>query len=362
MIPPLLRRAWYTTDVIISRYLGISPRYMPVMVMFVTGLCNLRCRMCGVCDLERGHVPQEELTTAQWKSVIKSSTGMLGTSLAAISGGEPLLRPDLFEIISYATECGMAIHLCTNAVLLNKDNIISLRDSGVSTVSISLESPDSKIHDYLRGDNTFPMAVKSIRNLHEFAPDVNIGINYLVTRLNYKRMTEMVPFVKSLGVNQIKFAPIHTNLLHRRKALEEYSDLLFREKDIEDLKNEVHALKILCKKNKMITNSNAFLDGISTFYSSPKPWKCYAGYAICAVSPTGSVAPCCDKDSHFNVKDRPLDEIWNDREFHNLRQQIHTCNVPCWDTTYTELSLFLRPLSLLGNVVRNIRDINFYYK
>ncbi len=361
MFSLFIKSAWRTSNVVASRYLGIAPKYLPTMIMFLTNRCNLRCRTCGVCDLERTRGDEEELTTAQWKAVIDSAAKQLGTSLAAVSGGEPLLRKDIFEIIRYATDSGIAIHLCTNAVLLDDVAIENLRASGVATVSISLESPDPSVHDYLRGDNTFPVVIAAIRRLRALAPNIRIGINYLITARNYKHMCDMVDFAESLGVHQIKFAPIHTNLLHRLKARERYGDLLFREEDLDDLEREVRRLTVRCKKSGLVTTSEDFLAGVSKFYKKPVAFRCYAGYAICAISPTGNVAPCCDKDSRFNVKERPLEAIWRNPEFHELRKQSHTCAVPWWDTTYTELSLMLRPGSIMRNLLHHIRNMRYYF-
>ncbi len=361
MLPLLIKNTWRTINVMTSRYLGIAPRYLPVVVMFLTNRCNLRCRTCGVCELERARGHEDELTTDQWKMVIDSATQRLGTSLAAVSGGEPLLRPDLFEIIRHATNRGMAIHLCTNAVLLDDVAIEKLRDSGVATVSISLESPEPFVHDYLRGDHTFPVVVEAIRRLRALAPNIRVGINYLITARNYKHMCDMVDFAESLGVHQIKFAPIHTNLLHRLKAHEHYGDVLFHEEDLDDLACEVRRLIARCRKSRLVTTSEDFLAGISRFYKQPVAFRCYAGYAICAISPTGNVAPCCDKDSRFNVKEHSLEAIWRDPAFHALRKQSHTCAVPCWDTTYTELSLVLRPASIMRHLLHHLRNMRFYF-
>ncbi len=356
-----MRNAWRTGNVLLSRWLGRPPRYLPVMLLFVTGQCNLRCRMCGVCDLVHGYTDGRELSTDQWKAVIRSAADQLGTTLAVVSGGEALLREDVFEIIQYASDAGIAVHLCTNAILLDDEKMMKLRDAGVSTVSISLESHEASAHEYLRGANSFPIVVNALRRFREIAPEVRIGVNFVITRCNYKHMAEMVRFAESLKVNQIKFAPLHTNLLHRDKKKEDYSDVLFQPEDLEDLAREVRRAQEACRNSSLITTSDAFFDGIAQLYSTPRRVRCYAGYAICAISPTGSVAPCSDMDSSFNVKDRPLEEIWRDRDFHALRQCVHSCNAACWDTAYTELSLWLRPHALITNLLRNLRDIRFYY-
>lgn len=361
LMPLVVRNAWHALSVVFARTMKVRPRYLPVILLFLTSRCNLRCKMCGVCDLLHDQADDDELTTGEWKAVIDSAANDLGTTLAVISGGEALLRKDVFEIARYATDAGISIHFCTNALLLTEETMHQLRDSGVTTVSFSLDGPDAATHEYLRGSNTFPPALDSLRRFREIAPDIKIGINFVITRQNYRSMLEMVAFAESLGVNQIKFAPIHMNLLHRRKKAEEYGDLIFQPADITALKAELLRLREVCRRSYLITTSDAFFEGIPDLYVSPRHVRCYAGYAICSINPAGYVAPCSDMDSTFNVREQPLADIWHDPDFQKLRENVHTCSAACWDTAYTELSLWLRPKSLFLGLLRNWKDVKFYY-
>ncbi|NLV46478.1 MAG: radical SAM protein [Candidatus Hydrogenedentes bacterium] len=351
---------WRVSNVMVNRYLGRPPRYLPVILLFVTDRCNLRCRMCGVCEREGTQDTSGELTTDQYKAVITSAATRLGTSLASISGGEPLLRADIFEIIRFAVDAGISTHICTNGLLLNRERAERLRDAGIAAVSVSVDSPDASIHEYLRGSGTFQGAVDAIQLLRDTAPDIQVGINYLITRLNYRNMTDMVAYAERLGVQQIKFAPVHANLLHRLKAKSELDELYFAPEDLADLQREIDRLKERCRTTWLSTTSATFHDGIVSFYAQPRKFKCYAGYMVCAIGPAGQVAPCCDMDSPFSVQDRPLDVIWRDPAFHELRRRVDRCDVPCWDTTNTELSLRLQPRTLLRNLAANWRDLRFY--
>lgn len=357
----LLKNVWRTGNVLLSRNLKIQPRYCPVMLFFLTGRCNLRCRMCGVCDLKQGYDNEEELSTSEWKALISDAARNLGTTLAVISGGEALLRDDVFEIIHHAESSGISIHLCTNALLLSEEKMARLIESGVSTVSFSVDGPVADIHEHMRGSNTFGKLTDTIRRFRELAPQVNIGINFVITRHNFRYMTDMLRFAESLGANQIKFAPIHTNLLHKDKDFSDCKDLVFTEEDLPSLELEVQKARKACLESGLITTSGAFFDGITRLYREPNHIKCYAGYAICAVSPSGYVAPCSNMDSGFNVREHSISDIWRDPDFQRLRNKVHTCSSACWDTAYTELSLWLRPVPMVLNVARNLRDIFFYF-
>lgn len=328
--------------------------------MFITDRCNLRCQMCGVCEHDAPVAGAPELTTEEWKAVIRSAM-KLKTTLVSITGGEPLLRPDVFDIIRYARDQGLAVHVCSNGVLLDREKAIKLGESGVNTVSISIESPVREIHEKLRGQNTFEPAVESVRLLRQLAPSVQVGINYLITTANFRNMAAMIPFAESLGAHQLKYAPIHTNLLHRRKRIEQYGSLLFGEEDLEELDREVDELVRASAHSKLLTTSTMFLSGIAGLYSEPHRFRCYAGYAACAINPIGIVAPCCDMDGSLSVRDMPLEEIWRSKEFQALRRRVDRCSSSCWDTTNTELSLRLRPTALIRELAQTWRDIGFYY-
>jgi len=366
-VPTRLRRLANLTrqvigfaDVWLARKLGTRPSRLPILLLFVTNRCNLHCRMCGYWSHDDPDTGPPELTTDEWKAVIEAG-GRLGTTLVSITGGEALVRPDVFELCSFAVERGMAVHLCSNGTIIDATRARAIEDAGVSTVSISIESPEREIHERLRGAGTFDAAIEGIRLLHEHAPSVRVGINYCITGWNYRNLAAMVPFAEALGVDQLKFSPIHTNLQHRHKPMADFGDLIFTEAMLDDLDAETERLKIAVAKSPLQTTSTMFLDGITSLYGSPRRHTCFAGWATCAVSPTGAVTPCCDMDGKLNVRNRPLDQIWRGPGFHALRSCVDTCSRACWDTTNAELSLRLSVRSVLKNLGQTWRDVGFYF-
>lgn len=332
---------------------------MPIMAAFVTTRCNLRCRMCGVCDYSAtDNIP--ELSTDEWLRVVDSGV-KLGMMLFSIGGGEPMLRPDLYQIIRHARNQGVSVHLCTNGLLLNSENVAKLRESKVNTVSVSLESPVAEVHEMLRGKGTYHPTVEGIRRLRAEAPDIRVGINIVVTALSFRTMADAVPFAEGLGVHQIKFAPVHMNLLHKRKPPEEFRDLVFGPEELDALDVEVKRLRQALRRSRLQTNSTSFLNGITSLYRNRLRFRCYAGYAICALDPSGRVLPCCDMESALSVREQPLEEIWRSDEYNALRRCVRTCSRPCWDTTNTELSIRLSPTSWMRDLPQTWRDILFYF-
>jgi MoaA/NifB/PqqE/SkfB family radical SAM enzyme len=355
------KNALVMSDVLATHALRITPHYIPIILLFITYRCNLRCRTCGVCLLEEEVRSTPELTLDEWKAVIRSAVRMR-TIIIVISGGEPLLRPDvLIDLLQYTCDQGISVHLCTNGVLIDKDYAVRIGKTGVHTISVSLESPEPEIHERIRGPGTFERALNGIRLLRQFAPSVRIGINHVITAENFRCMADMVPFAESLGVHQIKFAPIHTNLLHKRKGISQYGSLVFEPKDIEELQVELIRLRAALGRSRLLTTSPMFLAKIADLYSDPPRFRCFAGYAATAIDPVGMVSPCSDMNGVACVRDKPLEEIWRSPEFREARNHVRHCNSPCWDTANAELSIRLRFSSLVGDLVQTWKDMGFYF-
>lgn len=346
-------------DVWLARRLTRPPRTLPILLAFLTHRCNLSCAMCGV-----GHLPTAdgaaELDTDGWRAVFDAA-GRLRTRIVSISGGEVLLRADLYDLIAHARSRGMAVHVCTNATLIDASVAGALRDAGAHTVSLSLDGHDAASHDALRGGGSFDATVRGIRALRECAPGVRLGVNVLLSRRNHREAPAVVELAESLGAHQVRFMPIHRNLLHRHRADAELDGLDFREGDLGDLERTVAELRRVAARTPLQLNSRRHLDGIVDFYRRPRRFRCVAGFAVCAVGPRGEVSPCCDLDARETVRDRPLDDIWSSREFHALRRRVVDCRGGCWDTTNTELSLRLSTRGLLADLRTQWQDLGFYF-
>ena len=347
-------------NVLWTRWRGTVPSYLPILIAFVTYRCNLRCAMCGLCEL-REHSNPDELTTEEWKKVIQSAK-KLGTFIISISGGEPLLRKDLEEIIRCADESNISTHLCTNGTLINETRAKTLQASGLKTISFSLDSAVEEIHDAIRGKGQFKKTIEGIRNIRKVAPEIRVSINTVITKSNFKNISGLIPLVKELGVSQVKFAPIHSNLLHRYKDENSWKDLLFNKEEIQELEKELKGTKNLCKREGILTTSDLFYSGITRSFIQQNIFTCYAGFLDCIITPNGKIGACCDFESSLSVRERPLDEIWRSEGFHKTREKVLHCKKYCWDTTNTEFSLRLNPRTMLFELPTMLKEFLFYLK
>ena len=357
----IARNALVMSDVLIARHLDRAPHYAPILLFFMTYRCNLRCRMCGVCEQEQPREAVSELSLDECRDVIRAAA-RLKTSLMLISGGEALLRQDVvFETIRIAREHGIATHLCTNGLLLTPGVVAQLRASGVETISVSVESPERDIHDSLRGTGAHDAAVNGIRLLRTAAPEIRVGINCTITAKNFRNLEAMVPFAESLNVHQLKFAPVHTNLLHRKKDYDGFDDVFFSEDQIAQLEAEIAQLGRAVRHTDLITTSPWYLSKITSLAREAPRFRCYAGFAACTVNPDGTVTPCSDMDGSLSVRKMPLDEIWRSREYHAMRRRVACCSCHCWDALYAEISLRFDLRSLVRDVRRTWKELAFYF-
>jgi MoaA/NifB/PqqE/SkfB family radical SAM enzyme len=303
-----------------------------------------------------------ELSAREWFLFVDSARRM-HAAVIVITGGEPLLREDLFEIIKYIRKNKIACHLCTNGTLLNEFNVRRLKDSGVNSVSVSLDSDCAQIHNKIRGIDCFDQVVEGIKLLRAYAPELRIGINYVVTRINFRNLDRMLAFAQLLKVNQIKFDRVHTNLMHRGMPISDSAELIFIKEDLASLKQEVGKLMNAASKIKLLTNSHTFLEGISVL-SEAKALRldCYAGYISCAVDAFGRVSPCDNFDGEESLRQKPLEQIWQSSSFRRLCQKVHNCDSPCWDTTHTELNIRCSGRYFVKELGQIIKEMRFYLR
>jgi MoaA/NifB/PqqE/SkfB family radical SAM enzyme len=347
-------------DVLWSRKRAKAPRSIKFLLLWITENCNLKCAMCG--DRWRASTAEGKSTLSkeQWFSVIDSAK-KLDTLVISITGGEALLHPDIFEILRHIKDCGMAAHLCSNGMALNDETVAKLRESGVHSFGISLDSDVPEIHNSLRGLPCFDQAVAGIEILRKALPRAKIGINFLISKPTFRRMKNIVDLGGELGVNQINFQPIHTNLQHKNKPLSSFQEFLFEPGDIDELERELKDLRAHARKRGMRISSGPFIEGIPLLYRRDTPFHaCYAGYITCSVSPWGEVSPCADIDNRQTIHDATLEEIWRSPDFQSLRKRVRECTRQCWDTTNAELALRCTPAGFFHTLGDSVRDLLLY--
>jgi len=168
----------------------IIPR---VLAWEVTRKCNLNCIHCRATASE--DAPQGELTLAEYKTLIDDVAGF-SQPIIILTGGEPLLREDLFDIAAHAWGAGLRVAVSTNGTLVTSDTARRLSASGVATCSISIDGSNAEVHDDFRKQpGAFEASLRGMRILQ--AADTKVQINTSLTRRNMYDLDNIYKLVKN---------------------------------------------------------------------------------------------------------------------------------------------------------------------
>mgnify|MGYP002371724998 CR=1 FL=1 len=173
----------------------------------VTLQCNARCLHC-YSDSGPGVRDPGELSTAEALRIIDELADA-GLLILAFSGGEPLLRPDIDQLIGHAVGRGLVVQIATNGALINARRAAKLAELGVRGVTVSLDGADAATHDQIRQrPGLFKRAVSAIRILAEAG--MRVVVSFTPTRLNHEHGLRVIELAKEFGasaVNMSEYVP-----------------------------------------------------------------------------------------------------------------------------------------------------------
>ena len=172
----------------------------PIVVWNCTKQCNLRCLHCYASANDQRSVG--EMDTTDGKAFIRDLADF-GVPVILFSGGEPLLRKDLFELASLAREQGMRIALSTNGTLITDKVAREISNIGFAEVGISLDGIGAK-NDHFRGkDGAFQATLKGIRNCVDLG--LRVSLRLTITRFNYQEIPDIFRLVEEEGIDRVCF-------------------------------------------------------------------------------------------------------------------------------------------------------------
>ncbi|HEY1731863.1 MAG TPA: radical SAM protein [Terriglobales bacterium] len=188
-----------------STHPAAKKEYKPRLIFWeVTKGCNLRCIHCRATATEL--MSPADLPTDKALNII-SQIAEFSNPILVLSGGEPLYRPDIFQLAEYATSRGIRTALATNGTLVTKDVAEKIKNAGIKRVSISLDGSDSTTHDSFRGiPGAFDAAIYGMRNLQQYG--VSVQINTTIARHNAHQLPDVLDLARRLGADAL-----HTFLL-----------------------------------------------------------------------------------------------------------------------------------------------------
>ncbi len=164
--------------------------HSPMLVFYeLTQACDLVCQHCRACAQSRSD--PAELTTADSKRLIEQLTEFPEPPMLILTGGDPLKRRDIFELVEYAVACGLQVSITPSATpLVTREAIRQLRDAGISRMAISIDGADAVTHDANRGVvGSFERSLEILRDARELG--VETQINTTLTPANFDQIESM---------------------------------------------------------------------------------------------------------------------------------------------------------------------------
>jgi len=295
----------------------------PIVVWNITRTCNLKCVHCYT-NSEALKYP-DELTTEQGKALIDDLAEFKVPALL-LSGGEPLVRPDVFELAEYARSKKLHVVLSTNGTLIDRDTAQRLKDLKFAYVGISLDSAHAKVHDEFRGmEGAFNRTMKGFQHCTDVGQKV--GLRLTLTRHTCDDLDGIFDFIDQQGINRACFyhlcpagRGVDLNAMDHQTSRNAIDTILRRTQQFHDAGKRVEILTVdnhcdgpylyLKMKEQGHPRAQQVLDMLKWNGGA----RHSSGVGIANVDFFGNVH--ADQFSMFrtfgNVKERPFSEIWQD--------------------------------------------------
>jgi len=331
-------------DTMTASLLQFSSERSPVVVWNITSQCNLKCRHCYIEATEAAN--ENEMTTEEGKTFIDDLAEMK-VPVLMFSGGEPLVRPDLFELAAYAVEKGLRIVLSTNGTLIDEFTAQLIKEAGFQYVGVSIDGCE-EIHDEFRGEKgAFKAAIAGIRAAK--AAGNRTGVRFTLNSINKQDLPAVMELIEEEKVD--RFCMYHLVYAGRGSDMKKL-DLSTEEKqnvaqfliektldfdrrgvELEILTTDNHADGLYLLDYIAKTNPDR-VDEVRQLLEMHG--GCSAGDRMANVDYLGNVHPCQFWSDMIlgNVRERKFSKIWNDLQANDgilgrLRNKPEQLNGQC---------------------------------
>lgn len=294
--------------------------------------CTYNCQMCGVVKILRGY----ELCIEDVRRVFDEISGWGWDFTIVITGGEPLLRSDIFDIFKHAQKLNLKIEVVSNGSLINQAIAEKIMLSGLKNIAISLDGAREQTHDFIREKGAFKKATEAIKYLVAakkgagFGPQISVWTT--IMKENVGELFDIISLVKDLGVECLVYHPV----VVAQEDMQNTSPnarFWLKEQDTDNLKQQIDKIVEYQKNNGLV----AFLHDPYLWTKhfkgqlTKKEWKCNP-FVFTNIGPDGEVRSC--GAAFGNINKISLQECLNTEEAYRARNIMKNCAKPCLQTCW----------------------------
>jgi pyrroloquinoline quinone biosynthesis protein E len=290
-----------------------------------------RCPLhCPYCSNPARYPDGRELTTAEWQRVFREAAE-LGVLHAGLSGGEPLQRADLPELVAAAHEAGLYTNLITSAAGLNPARLGQLKSAGLDSIQISFQSDEESSANRIAGAALHRVKYAAARLVR--AAGFPLTVNVVLHRDNIDRLAEIIALAEELEAERLELA----NTQFYGWAFRNRAALL-------PTRGQIAAAVAVAAREKKRLRGRLRLLFVTPDYYSDRPKPCMDGWGrrYLTVNPAGQVLPCPTageiKELRFdNVREHALGWIWRESAAFNRFRGTEWMPLPCRECEFREV-------------------------
>ncbi len=305
----------------------------------VTSACNLSCIHCHA---EENDSEENDLTTEEAKKFIDELRKVKEFRVLVYTGGEPLVRPDIFELLKYSQKAGFINVIATNGTLITDEVAVKLKEAGTAGIAVSLDGSKKEVHDKVRGDNAFNLAMRGIEAVKKAG--IPLQINVTVMKYNFsdiENIIELAEEKKAVIMLMYQLVPVGRGNEIKNDAL--------------DLSQNKQLAELISKKQRNVSvivepvafpqywpyiMEKAQLTGNIWLKLAEKVFHgCAAARGFVYVKANGDVWPCPFVEIKAgNVKETPFSKIWSESQvFRTLRNREKLLKGKCGVCKYNKM-------------------------
>jgi radical SAM protein with 4Fe4S-binding SPASM domain len=320
----------------------------------LTRRCNLACEHCYMDAEARLDGGEGELTTDEVKKLLNEITSRSNETMVVLTGGEPLIRKDIEELVIHGSQLGLSMVIGTNGVLLDEQRVKSLKAAGAMGIGISLDSLDPSHHDAFRGcTGSWEKTLNGMELCRQ--NDLPFQVHFSVTEKNAHEVQSMIDFTKASGAHVLNiFFLVCTG---RGESMSDitpyrYEQVLQQLVEAQEQTQEL-IIRARCAPHYKRVAYQHQPESTLTRAEGYEGGGCLAGLHYCRITPEGGVTACpYIPDEDGSIRKESFWQIWdNAATFKQLRNP--TLNGKCGQCEFQKLcgGCRARPLAMGGTLM-----------